>query len=293
MAIYGKVALQLLVDLINRDNPQLPFPLNTTDYIFGAVSTITPTAPDVRNTAITVTPKRSAPYIGALPLTYQRIDLGKLFNGVKLEVSRYVPTSSSTSFINHLMPVFNEKYGLSLTADDLNEQTWSNVQNNVQKAVTAKAGSYFCTGSMNVTWLQGKQIIGQDVLTVTDINGRSWPNGNDFDVDRTKTAEFFLADQDFTEISSTLTALGASGTVANSAGWQIVFAKIKEYTGVTFDIQNSSGGVNGKAFRNVTIPNSTYPDMARPGFNRCCQIDLTAPGLVHGYQGMMYIYYNV
>lgn len=296
MAIYGKVALQLLVDQINKDNPQLPFPLNVTDYTFGVPAAVTPVAPDYRNTSITVTPKRTAPYIGAMPLTYRRLDLAKLWNGVKLEITRYINPSTTVSLYNHLLALFNEKYGTALTQDDLNEQTFFSFTgggSGLARTVTSKGTSYFCTGSIQLTWNQGKQMIGQDVLTVTDISGRLWPNGNNFSVSRTKTAEFFLADQDFTDIAATCAAVGTSGVIANTANWQTIFGKIKEYTGVTFDITNSAGGVNGKAFRTITPPSTTYPDITRPGFNRCLQVDFSAAGLAHGYQGMMNIYYNV
>lgn len=296
MAIYSKAALELLVEMLNRDNPDLPFQLNSTDYIYGVPTARTPVAPDYRDTSITVTPKRSAPYIGAVSLTYRRINLGSLFSGIKISLTRYQVPNVGITF-STLLPLFNEKYGMNLTMADVVDRTWGTANggfSGTAQAIAAQATSLFCTGSMSVYWYQGKQIIGQDILTVTEVNGRLWPNGNNMTVDRTKTAEFLLADQDFTEIASQFVSVGNSGSVANTGPWQTIFAKVKDFTGVQFSIVDSSGGINGKAFlSNIVLPNAAYPDLSRPGFNRACRIDLTAAGLSHGYQGYMTFYYNV
>lgn len=75
---YKKPVNELVVDLINRDNPQLPFPIKYDECFFG-LPVAWSAAGDFRNTEVSVTPRPNSPYIGAFKVRYRRLRTNLLF----------------------------------------------------------------------------------------------------------------------------------------------------------------------------------------------------------------------
>jgi hypothetical protein len=111
---YKKPVNELVVDLINRDNPQLPFPIKYDECFFG-----TPTAwsgaGDYRNTEVSVTPRPNSPYIGGFKVRYRRLRMQSLFpEGVWFDdwyVNGAIP-------IADYLTALNRRTGLQLKATD-------------------------------------------------------------------------------------------------------------------------------------------------------------------------------
>lgn len=188
MPIYSKTAKQQLVDLINEGNPDLPFALNVTDYDFTDPTAIT-TTPEGHNTQIRVIAKTTAPYTGNVLLTYRRMDLGKLFNGVVPTVRKWVENSGSTTSYDHLiylyeiLPLFTKKYGILLEESEIqNENLRERHGNNPDDYhwyLRAKGDSVLFVGNTRAEWHIGEREL-WDLLQVDEVEGRQYPDSNDF-----------------------------------------------------------------------------------------------------------------
>lgn len=188
MPIYSKTAKQQLVDLINEGNPDLPFALNVTDYDFTDPSSITPT-PEGHNTQIRVIAKTTAPYTGNVLLTYRRLDLGKLFEGIVPTVRKWVENSGSTTSYDHLiylyeiLPLFTKKYGVLLEESEIqNENLRERHGNNPDDYhwyLRAKSTSILFVGNTRAEWHIGEREL-WDLLQVDEVEGRQYPESNDF-----------------------------------------------------------------------------------------------------------------
>lgn len=312
MAIYSKSPLQLLVDALNAANPQLPYPINTTDFIFGKPVAITPVGGVIQNTKIKITPKRSSKYAGSLDLTYRRLDLSTLFRGLAVQIQLY--RSGSNFGTKVMLPLINEKYGFNFEdgVDIVSvDSMWSPVSGSGQsKSFTAHANSLMYTGAFSVIWLNGKQELGVDVMTVSDINGRVWPV-TDFTDDRTRTAEFLFSELDFTEIATTLDAIGKNvwATFANSndptSNTSILAAFIAANSSIPA-VANVAANTTNYSIGSVSCYNidltavtpaqlALFPFLAtpKPGFNRCLvlrNIPWANNGVTPNYAPL---YYNV
>lgn len=314
MSIYSKSPLQLLVDALNAANPQLPYPINTTDFIFGKPAAITPTGGAIQNTKIKITPKRSSKYAGSLELTYRRLDLSVLFRGLTVQIQQYRGAGLFGTKV--MLPLINEKYGFNFE-DGVDIQTNDSFWNpgaaaggggsNTVRAFIAHANSPMYTGSFNVTWVSGKQELGVDIMTVSDIPGRVWPV-TDFSVDRTRTAEFLFSDLDITEIAATIDpitkntwytlAINNSTTVALA---KYIAANSPFATDSTLNANSTNFGMGGIDMYNMDISAitpaqiATFPFLAtpKPGFNRVLilrNIPWANNGATPNYAAL---YYNV
>ena len=112
---YKKPTGELVVDLINRDNPDLPFPIKADECIFGT-PTVWSAAGNYRNTELTITPRPNSPYIGGFKVRYRRLMLNSLLPDYiwfdDWTVQNNIPTAD-------FLVVFNRRTGMALTAKDI------------------------------------------------------------------------------------------------------------------------------------------------------------------------------
>lgn len=112
---YKKPVDQLVVDLINRDNPQLPFPIKYDECFFGLPTTVSVPAGEFRNTEVSVTPRPNSPYIGAFKVRYRRLRMQTLFpDGVWFD-DWYI---GQNLLITEVLPVINQRTGMQLKVAD-------------------------------------------------------------------------------------------------------------------------------------------------------------------------------
>lgn len=207
MAIYTGGDLDNLVALINESNPQLPWELDSTNFIYGPPQVIDGATDKQHNTRIRVQAKMSSPYQGSVDLTYRRIKLSTLFRGIKVEIHRWW---TGTANMKQILPLINEQFGLNLHDDFGNGPTWTVAQAGQSRVLELNPLNYMYTGQVNIWMYMDKEELGLDVLKIGDIDRIQWPGGNDFSVDRRGQAQFLLTDGDFTEYYMNHNATGSS-----------------------------------------------------------------------------------
>lgn len=201
MAIYKGGDLDNLIDLINENNPDLPWPLDKVNFIYGKPVPIVGATDAQPNTTVRVQAKFNSTYRGSIDVVYRRVNLATLFRGIPIIIYRWW---SGTIFMRDLLPLINEKYGLNLANDFGNGQAWDTGDSGAKRPLSQNANNYSYTGSVQVQVFLDKEELGLDILRVVDINRVAWPGGNDFTRDRRGQGEFLLTHVDFTE-DATLT----------------------------------------------------------------------------------------
>jgi hypothetical protein len=189
MPLYTKPAKQLVYDLINEANPDLPIPLSASNMKLSDPSAVTVPGNAVLNTAITCSAS-SPDYIGRKTLNYRRISLNNLFRGMTVQINKYSANQAAAGSVvftvYQLLPILNTMYGLNLTEDDLtnvNITRGSTQENGFYTStvtVTAKATSLGYIGTFQLKWRSAPQEL-ESMITVTDLAARLFPGGNTFD----------------------------------------------------------------------------------------------------------------
>lgn len=185
MAIYAKTAKQMLVDLINEGNPNLPFPINDSDFDFTVPEVITDPG-NGHNTKIRVIAKPNTNYIGNIVVTYRRLNIGYIFRNMTLEVDRWIANtgvnSGSLLTLNELLPLYSEKYGLPFTVGEWTDRWLSGVHGIRGDAfsITPLSSNLVFVGTISARWYIGERTL-DSLLPVDVVAGRLYPGGNDLD----------------------------------------------------------------------------------------------------------------
>jgi hypothetical protein len=326
MALYPKQSLQMLVDLINAANPNLPVPVTTTNVLYGTPTAITPTGGNIQNTSIKVTAVAASKYIGNTTLTYRRLDFGTLFRSLPIVIYKYSPalTGQSPYKISDLLPAINAKYGLNLTTADVVDGSMAAGNTNAVPAiglaagtrnssitVTAQTTSPGFTGTFTLYWVQAPQDISTMITVLSLENARIFPtktstltSQNPYVIDLdTFSIDFTAALNNIATSSSwtlsglisyiTASTVGNTNTTYQSAITQLL-AAIASLTGVTYT-QNSDPtsalSLYGAQFKRVTLPNALVPEANSKYFNNCFYLDLPAANTWGA--GRMIIHFNI
>lgn len=209
MAIYTKTAKQMLVDLINEGNPNLPFPINDTDFDFTLPETITDPG-NGHNTKIRVIAKPNTNYIGNIVVTYRRLNVGFLFRNMTLEVQKWVANSGQASGnliqIDTLLPLYSEKYGIPFTVGEWNN-AWLTGYNGIRGdafTLSPRSSNLVFIGTIQAKWFVGERTL-ESLLPVDVVAGRLYPGGNNLDDPAHKywvTPDSF--NMDFSDVSAVL-----------------------------------------------------------------------------------------
>lgn len=153
MGLYNKPVLDLLYDLINRDNPGLMTPLSSKNTLLLGGPFTTNLGSSGRTTRATFNAIVGKGYTGDLEVFYDRINLAYLFNNQIPKVTvPYLATSRA-----QMLPAINAALGLALTENDIN------IPNNTVTASTVASGSVTIgiaatclafTGSLTVNYVR-------------------------------------------------------------------------------------------------------------------------------------------
>lgn len=318
MPIYAKQSLQLLADLVNAANPQLPVALTPTNVKWGVPSTVTPGSGQIQDTSIKVTALATSQYIGNTSLTYRRINFANLFRSIPIRIDKYSPaaTGSSPYKISDLLGAINAKYGLSLTAADIVDaqlpagNTNANPTiglpagtRNSSVTVAAAATSYAFEGSFTLYWVQAPQDISTMITTTSLEQARVWPGNRNVVDSSIYVVDLDTYSIDWTDILVNTIAPGqlANGTVlVGNAGWNAFVAALNTATGKTYTNTGNGtqamdlvGSTFGQAIDLTQAANqATYPEADFKYFNRMLVLTLSANAAAWG-AGKMYLHYNV
>ena len=136
---------QALIDLINDANPTFPTPLLPTDLYFGKIQTVGSDG-TVSIPAVTM---YSSQFEGYARFEYKRLDIGKVYSGIKPKVKRVgYPT------LYRLLPIINETLGTSFTEDDVVDIsiTWLSANEQINIPIIAKPDSRAYEGQFLVEY---------------------------------------------------------------------------------------------------------------------------------------------
>lgn len=188
MPLFTKPSPALVYDLINEANPDLPVALTTANAKLDNPTTATVSGRPELNTAINVI-SIGGDYIGRKALNYRRLALDKLLRGITVQMNKYSANQGAAGSVvftvYNLLPLINSKYGLNLTTDDvadvniLRGNTQENGYYTTTVTVTAKPTSLGYVGSFGLKWKSAPQEL-ESMITVTSLNARKFPAGNDF-----------------------------------------------------------------------------------------------------------------
>jgi hypothetical protein len=311
MAIYSKTTKQMMVDLINAGNPQLPFPINETDFEFGLPEVIADPG-NGHNTRIRITAKPNTNYVGNVQLTYRRLDVGRIFRNMTLEVSRWVANTGANGspliLLSSLYPLYSEKYGFNFAVGEWGDGNLSGL-NGIRGDVfniAPIANNLAFVGNVQGKWTIGERTL-ESLLSVDVVAGRRYPGGNDFVTPGHKywvTPDGF--DMDFSAFKDTL----ESGVVATGYAGGIranvyvgdnyadgsqpirqiiennILKTLKNRNGDFYTIVTAGGPaavteamttpfrLNGAYFRRYALPHADVPEANSEFYNRCLVISV-------------------
>lgn len=319
MAIITKTAKAMLIDLINEGNPQLPFPINETDFEFSTPEVITPALANGHNTRIRVMSKPSSVYIGNVLVTYRRLAVSNLFRNMIPEIEQWFTNSkvlngTQITTLYELLPQFSDKYGIVLEQSQFNNvglSTYNGVRGDTF-AMTAVANSWAYVGSTAMKWTNGEQTL-QSLLPVDTIVGRLYPGGNNF-AEGAPRKRFITPDTfdiDFTSEKVNLEngwatqypfgnvqsgpslLMVAIGNSLNSKlaakGSSLKF--VAPASGLTANYKTVDRSLEGLLLTRYRLPHSAVPEANAEFYNSVCV--LTLPADCEWGVGRIFMHYNI
>lgn len=319
MAIITKTAKAMLIDLINEGNPQLPFPINETDFEFSTPEVITPALANGHNTRIRVMSKPSSVYIGNVLVTYRRLAVSNLFRNMIPEIEQWFTNSkvlngTQITTLYELLPQFSDKYGIVLEQSQFNNvslTTYNGVRGDTF-ALTAVPTSWAYVGAATMKWTNGEQTL-QSLLPVDTIVGRLYPGGNNFaeGVTRKRYITSSSFDIDFTSekvnlengwltsypfgntnngpgvlLVNILNALNAKLTAKGSS-----LQFIAPPNGNTTNYKTIDRSLEGLLLTRYRLPHAAVPEANAEFYNSVCV--LTLPADCEWGVGKLYMHYNI
>jgi len=312
MPIYQGTAIKNVFDLINRDNPGLPFPVNESTMIVGVPLAIAPTA-QKHDTQIRLVPKSGSMYRGGITLTYRRLILASLFRECtpiieRFFTSRWIPVSE-------MLPLVNAAAGMNFSMVDFVEGNTIHGSQIPGRnfTLTVKPESLMYTGTVTMAWVMGKEELGLDIMTQATLAGELWPSdkGNDFVAwdDRRAYGTWLFWNKHFTEeaILGNWPAV-AAGTVTNTSvgsadassyggiGKMYADAFLAQGLEINFDPYNETTNPKGLGtkplfLRFIGLPHPSYPEANRPGFSYAA-VMYTQDAALYNKFGRTIMYYN-
>ena len=308
MPLFTKPSKDLVYDLINEANPDLPELLSVANAKLDNPVTATVSGRPELNTAITCIPVGGA-YIGRKTLNYRRLGLNILLRGLTVQIDKYSENqsgSNSTVFtVYNLLPLINAKYGLNLTTDDVIDANIlrGNVQEGGQYTttvtVTAKATSLGYVGSFALKWKGAPQDL-ESMITVTDLNARSFPGGNDFSGAHKTIVNFMGFGVDWTTWlaanpwpTNYPTSIGAGLWPQYTTWFTKYLAELNALYGTnltaSWGVDVTEGSPTGS--RVITLPDANFPELNSRYYNRC--VVVYAIDAAGDKAGMFALHFNV
>lgn len=279
MGPFNLPSAELVWQQVNRDNPQLPYPVNGKNVVLLQGPFTTGLGDTGRNTRIIVN-GQGAQYSGKTTLWYDRIALGSLFGGWRVPVT--IPYHATT--LREIIASVSEACGVLLTADDLNTPDMNigavtvNTAN-LNIAVKAECPAY--TGVLPIVWTREPPSL---VDLYADTETTAWELPDIY------TTVYQL---DWTPYTSQLTALATNaGLTRNSAGVINFVGALAAWSGIPFTIGTAPNDdpydLYGYIASRDTNP-GINPEM-RGEFNGC--LKLTPPAALLNMRRPLYLHYS-
>ncbi|ANZ48997.1 virion structural protein [Erwinia phage Derbicus] len=150
MGLYTRGSLDLLGQLIKRDNPGFKGEINkSTVLVLGGPYT-SGLGTSGRNTRIVLNGKTGSGVVGKKEFFYDRLNIASMFNGITVVFK----ANGQSATVADLLPALNEQYGLGLTAEDITNGSTKlgTGYSPTPVTLTISSASVAYTGSLSVIW---------------------------------------------------------------------------------------------------------------------------------------------
>lgn len=302
---------ELLMDLINRSNPDADPNFDVTNLKFGDPTKITLGDVTNFNTSLKAVGINGV-YKGSSVLNYRRLDVALLARGISVRVYKYspvvpVPRQARLVFtLYELLEDINRTYGFNFTERDFADRSFLvstaspmiDGKYSVLVKCPVKTTSKSYVGTLNVVWVQGKPNLG-DMLAGNkkSLTGRLYPGGNLFTPERKPQGEWqaWGGDSTFTAEKYKWEAMDARVSVSlNTANLTIasILRQLWKFTGNrewSTKSHTTAFGIGGLTLLKVALPNKLYPEADSAQYNRAIII----PALSESwFTGNIILHYN-
>lgn len=247
---YRKPSNELVIDLINRDNPDLPTPLTLDNCKLGLPVAFVEGGGGWRNTIITVMFNDSSIYMGPLQVRYRRLTPNELFPGGRVLIDHY--RESGIIPEQEYVDLINDKYGTAIHPDELTNFNMGNSVHTGSISFVATCRAY--VGSIPYSRVQALIPINVPVSDPVSDWLVAQPVGS---IDYSPV----LFGADFTPFDHLIKAVG--NTFQNRVEGRLLERVMSEYSGTLY------GDRGNKPFNTNTIRATIYklPNNSAPNAN--------------------------
>ena len=285
-AFYSRPQLEILLELINQANPGLLEMRDLVNSRFGNISTYTPKAGEIADTALELYALPGSFYIGKRTVYYRRIQLQNYFANMVLEFDDWWP--GATMAKPDYCAMISKKYGINFTAEEDLLSRHGNVSSGNQYTLQVSPTSKIFAGTFKFKWTRGKRTLGE-VLSPDQYKGLYWDTNY---IEGKSLMNLVGLAIDFTRfpasksLTTGLTIAATNSDVRAMAEW------FGTYTGQALDVMTphtQPGGIQGLQVTRFTLPNVNVPEANSDKFNRCLVI---APKADSWFCGKIIWHYN-
>ncbi|QXO09587.1 hypothetical protein pEaSNUABM11_00163 [Erwinia phage pEa_SNUABM_11] len=275
MSIYDKPSAEMLLESINRENNTS---LTWDQIAAGYPEKITtPLAP--RDTRVLIYGLNGQGYKGNVTIEYNRIDTAVLFRNIVPFV-----TTNPVAKLSDLLPFLNKTYGLSLTADDIEDQSVAGLGDSFTLTVKVKPGCLAWQTDFALRFAKFLPNL-RDVVTDVDLSAIVAP----FTVGDKPRVEYVAYGYDWTELVDTFTKDWTTNRVLTSADVDMLNAVVP----LKFVFATGANAQAGQiALQNARMGGSvaiTPGDRYDQGYTRAFLINL---GTDSNYTGTLILHYT-
>lgn len=286
---YRKPSAELVLDLIMRDNPDFPFALTPDNCLLGRPTAFSE-ANNFRNTSISVNPKASSGYTGAMNVRYRRLGMAQLFPKGTVILDEWYPTSPIP--VAELCRMINTKYGTSLTPTDFASTAFNNTNGVI--TTNANSQSLAFVGQLKIDRRVGERpvdtLIPEIAPSVAQINYGFEPSLDSLDI-----ANRLSYGVDFGKFAATLETVTTLRTIPVDTTWREIIRYLGQVVGASYDLDVdvvNRGGFNRARIIRYVIPNVNVLSANSEDFNRVAVISLPADG-TGWFKGTFLLHYRV
>jgi len=189
VGFYNKPSRAMLLDAINQQNGLMDNPLTWDQIASGYPEEVSTPGAD-RNTRVLLYGITNAGYRGNVAITYNRIQMPILFQNIVPVV-----VTDPVQKLSDLLPFLNDKYGLSLTADDVEDFSVADKGESWLAEVSIRPGSLAWQGVFRLRYAKFFPNL-SDVITDVDLTAIVAP----FTVGDKPHAEYVAYGYDWTDL---------------------------------------------------------------------------------------------
>jgi len=289
---YRKTSAELVFDLINRDNPQLPVKLTPDNCRLGVPAAIT--GQGIRNTQISVMPKGNSGYMATTVLTYRRLSSDVLFQQGVPVIDDYATPADLTGVnikVESAMRWINQKYGTMFIPADSDRAAVPN---------TVQTGYIWNFPASNLAWIGSfrwnrkatkkpvsEQVPASTPLLLTLVSGVA-PG------DQKPMADFMTYGTDFSKFTALLQSLTTLQVLPATAQAKDLVSYMGLVAGRKFNAYapaSMEGGLQDARCIKYALPNVNVPEANSTDYNNV--VVITPPAAGGWFVGKFLLHYKV